>query len=141
PASPSADLTAATIEPGEPTHDCFTGTLAGSAWYAFTPATSGIYGFDIQGGHAGVVTVFSGSSLGGLTPLACITSTVGHFSGGEWRADAGTTYYIQLGGTSPTGLVLFGPFLPQTITFNSTPPNPALFGGTYTPSASGGGSG
>jgi hypothetical protein len=31
--------------------------------------------------------------------------------------------------------------IPQTITFTSTPPSPALVGGSYTPSATGGGSG
>jgi hypothetical protein len=30
---------------------------------------------------------------------------------------------------------------PQTITFTSTPPSPAVYGGSYTPTASGGGSG
>ena len=65
PFSDSRDLTAAGVEPSEPT--ACGASFAESAWYAFTPATSGAYGaFGVSN-----VNVYTGTSLSNLTNVAC----------------------------------------------------------------------
>jgi PKD domain len=88
PFSDSPDLTAATIEPGEPMA-CGT-NFSQSVWYAFTPTTTGGYG-----GDPGVdsVNVYTGTSLGDLTNVAC-----SQWWGLAFHADAGKTYYLQVYG-------------------------------------------
>jgi len=87
PFSGVVDLTAATTETGEP-RACG-GTFSQSAWYAFTPATSGTYGgFAITG-----INVYTGTRLGDLTSVAC-----SDWPGLYFHADAGTTYYLQFFG-------------------------------------------
>jgi hypothetical protein len=87
PYSNSPDLTAATVEPGEPMACGM--NVNQSAWYAFTPTTSGGYGgFGVSG-----VNVYTGSSLGDLTSVACA-----QWPGLYFHADAGTTYYLQVYG-------------------------------------------
>ena len=55
PFSASEDLTGATLEPGEPM--ACGASFAGSAWYAFTPTTSGSYGgFGVSGVNASTFT-------------------------------------------------------------------------------------
>ena len=104
PFSASADTTAATIEPGEPTPRCGYGQPAGSVWYAFTPAVTGSYsastpwsGFSVQD------AVYSGSGLSGLTEIACQP-----FNGlMTFHANAGQTYYFQVGGIGGRGQLTF----------------------------------
>ena len=88
PYSDAPDMTAATVEPGEPT-TCGA-NVQRSAWYAFTPTMSGTYG-----GHAvDNVNVYTGSSLQNLTAVAC-----SEWPGLFFHADAGTTYYLQAYGS------------------------------------------
>ncbi len=84
PFSDSPDMTAASVEPGEPT-DC--GSFSQTAWYAFTPSVTGSYGGDP--GVSGVA-VYAGSSLGDLTKVAC-----SQWWGLAFHAEAGHTYYLQ----------------------------------------------
>jgi hypothetical protein len=84
PYSDAPDLTAATLEPGEPTA-CGAGATR-SVWYAFTPTTSGTYGYFYASG----VGVYTGTSLENLTNLTC-----SDWTGLYFHAEAGTTYYIQ----------------------------------------------
>jgi PKD domain len=88
PFSDSQDLTAATIEPGEP-KACGT-SFSQSVWYKFTPTTTGGYG-----GDPGVssVNVYTGTSLGDLTSVAC-----SQWWGLAFHADPGKTYYLQVYG-------------------------------------------
>ena len=85
PFSDSPDLTAATIEPGEPM--ACGGSFSQSVWYSFTPTVSGGYGGDP--GVSGVA-VYTGTSLGDLSNVAC-----SQWWGLAFHADAGKTYYLQ----------------------------------------------
>jgi hypothetical protein len=87
PFSDSPDLTAATVEPDEPI-SCGA-SFSQSAWYAFTPATSGSFGaYGISN-----VAVYTGTSLGDLTNVACAD-----WPGLYFWAETGTTYYLQIWG-------------------------------------------
>ena len=89
PFSDTVDLTAASAEEGEPT-SCQGLSSQATAWYAFTPTQSGSY---VAGRSSyGVIGAYSGSSLSGLTQLAC-----GSYQA-VFHADAGTTYYLQIAG-------------------------------------------
>jgi PKD domain len=88
PYSDAPDMTAATVEAGEPT-TCGA-NVQRSAWYVFTPTTSGTYG----GFAVDNVNVYTGSSLQALTAVAC-----SEWPGLYFHADAGTTYYLQMFGT------------------------------------------
>ena len=89
PVSATVDLTAATIETGEPE----AAGLTASAWYAYSPVSDATLlvrpGFD----PANVVAVYSGSSLADLTLLA---RGSGFSSPATFPAQGGTTYYVQV---------------------------------------------
>ena len=89
PYSDAPDMTAATVEQGEPT--ACGASIQRSAWYAFTPATSGTYG----GFAVDNVNVYTGTSLQNLTAVAC-----SEWPGLYFHADAGKTYYLQAFGSS-----------------------------------------
>lgn len=112
PFSDSRDLTAAGVEPSEPT--ACGASFAESAWYAFTPATSGAYG------ALGVsnVNVYTGTSLSNLTNVACAD-----WPGLYFHADAGTTYYLQTYG----GGVSVEVVPPPNADFTYSPGDPSVF--------------
>jgi PKD domain len=112
PFSASPDLTAATVEPGEPM--ACSSNFTQSAWYAFTPTTSGGYGgFGVSG-----VNVYTGTSLGGLTSVACA-----QWPGLYFHADAGTTYYVQVYGGGVTVDLL----PPPDAGWSYSPTDPSIF--------------
>lgn len=112
PYSDSRDLTAASVEPGEPM--ACGATFAQSAWYAFTPATSGAYGaFGVSN-----VNVYTGASLSQLTNVACA-----EWPGLYFHADAGTTYYLQTFG----GGVSVDVVPPPNADFIHVPDDPSVF--------------
>ena len=112
PFSDSRDLTAASVEPGEPM-TCGA-SFAKSAWYAFTPTTSGAYGaFGVSN-----VSVYTGTSLGDLTNVACAD-----WPGLYFHADAGTTYFIQTYGGGLTVDVVPSP----NADFTYSPGDPSAF--------------
>jgi hypothetical protein len=113
PFSDSPDLTAATVQPGEPM-GCGT-NFSQSAWYAFTPTTSGSYG-----GDPGVtgINVYIGTSLGDLTSVAC-----SQWWGLAFHADAGTTYYLQYYG----GGMRIDHLPPPIVDYYYSPGDPSLF--------------
>lgn len=88
PYSNAPDMTAASLEPGEPMA-CGAGSSR-SVWYAFTPTTSGSYGWFGASG----VSVYTGASLGDLTNVAC-----SDWPGLYFYGEAGTTYYLQATGS------------------------------------------
>lgn len=98
PFSDNPDLTAATVESGEPMA-CGT-SLTQSVWYAFTPTTSGSYGSPYP--MVNSVNVYTGTSLSNLTNVAC-----SGWYGLYFWAEAGTTYYLQ--STAGLSLVLVPP--------------------------------
>jgi hypothetical protein len=90
PFSEDVDLSAASTEEQEPT-TCQGLSSPATVWYAFTPPSSGSYVAQ-SGSPGGTIAAYSGSSVSGLTQIACGSyQTVFH-------ADAGTTYHLQVGG-------------------------------------------
>jgi hypothetical protein len=115
PFSDSRDLTAASVEPDEP--QACGASFAQSAWYAFTPTTSGAYGaFGVSN-----VNVYTGNALGNLTNVACAD-----WPGLYFHADAGTTYYLQTYGTDVRG-VSIDVVPPPAADFIYSPGQPSTF--------------
>ena len=87
-----------TLESGEP-RPC--GSIGATAWYKWTPSTSGTATITTSGsGYDTVLAVYTGSSVGALTNVACnddISST-DLDSRVSFSATAGVTYRIQAGG-------------------------------------------
>jgi PKD repeat protein len=117
PFSDTVDTTGATIEPGEPA-PCTFQQLAGSVWYAFTPATSESVSMSVDSSFFSVEAAYTGTSVGNLTALGCGLSDEGLFT---IHVSAGTTYYFQAGGFPGSG---------GSLTFHLvvTPPPAADFG-------------
>jgi hypothetical protein len=113
PFSDSRDLTAASVEPGEPM--ACGASFTGSAWYAFTPTTSGAYGaFGVS-----AVSVYTGTSLSDLTNVACAD-----WPGLYFHADAGTTYYLQTYGGGGVSVEVVPP---PNADFIYSPGDPSMF--------------
>ncbi len=97
PFNDTTNLTAASLEVGEPTvPSCARpyGPLASSAWYRFTPTETGSISASAFGGFPTVVAAYTGTSVSDLTEVGC-----GVFGGrSTFRAVANTTYYFQVGG-------------------------------------------
>jgi Tol biopolymer transport system component/PKD repeat protein len=121
PFSDTRDLTAASLEAGEPsTPSCARpyGPLTSSAWYRFTPTETGsISANTFNSGFPTVVAAYTGTSVANLTEVGC--GVFGNRS--TFRAVANTTYYLQVGGLfGQTGSLQFG--------LEVTPPPVANFG-------------
>ena len=85
------DLLGASAQPSEPT-DCI-GTDQKTAWYAFTPSRTDSYAVERSGGRGYLpLAVYTGQSLSSLSQVACAG-----YSTAIFRAEAGKTYYLQLG--------------------------------------------
>ncbi len=120
PFSAGVDLAAATTELAEPSPSCTVpfGGIGRTAWYSYTPATTGsVTGSLVNAGFSPAVAVYSGGGLGDLGEIRCAV-----FGGGATvRAEAGTTYYFQVGG-------LFGSGGLAEFRLETTPPPVAGFG-------------
>jgi hypothetical protein len=90
------DTQYSTRQTGEPTPSCaYYGPGTRSVWYAFTPASSGSFSATIYGyAFTPVFAAYTGSSMGNLTQVGCQTYTGNPLT---FRANAGTTYYFQVG--------------------------------------------
>jgi PKD repeat protein len=89
------DLTAATIEPGEPVTPAgaFTPIVA-SAWYTYTPLVNETLSITADSCCVTpVFTVYKGSSVGSLTEVASHSG----FGFATFAAQAGTAYHFQVG--------------------------------------------
>lgn len=115
PFTTSVDLTAATLEAGEPAPSCGYGPPAKTVWYAFTAPASGSYTATAPSGVATQQAVYDGSTLASLTQLGCRA-----FRPLTFHAEAGTTYYLQVG-------ALGGDNGPVTVNLDVTPPPVARF--------------
>src|SRR6266516_4699633 len=91
PYTDSQDLTAATVEPGEPASGCF--STNNTEWYSYTPRTTQSIMASTDQYGAGIA-VYTGSSLSGLSPVGCEFYT--YYQPLTFRAQAGTTYYFQV---------------------------------------------
>lgn len=126
PFSDSVDTTAASTELGEPTPSCGYGQSAGTAWYAFTPTVSGSYSASASGNVSSQVAAYTGGGLGNLTQVGC--RAFGQLL--TFRAEAGTTYYLQLGGVfGSRGTVSVSVVLAPSplANFGYTPGDPSIF--------------
>jgi len=106
---PSSYSTAgATTESGEPAPSCQT-NFGATVWYKFTPSTSGVYQIDTTGSNYDtVVALYTGSSLTGLSQVACSDDADGLQSIVKPTLTAGTTYRIQVAGyQGAQGTLLF----------------------------------
>lgn len=90
PVTATADLTAATIEPGEPAPSGI--PVTATAWYSYTPAASGTLLVYTDPVPNATLAVYSGDSLTTLTELA---AGPGYYPPLTFTAQAGTTYYVQ----------------------------------------------
>jgi len=89
------DVTAASLEDGEPIPTCAFGPVTRTAWYAFTPTlTTSVAVSYVNAQFSGVMATYSGTSLSTLTSLGCSAGFGGRVL---LRAEAGTTYHIQVG--------------------------------------------
>lgn len=118
PFSGTVDLTAASVEPGEPTPTCalFSGVTR-TAWYKFTPGNAGsLSASDFSATFSTVVAAYTGTSVNNLNQVGC--GVFGQQA--TFRAAAGTTYYVQVAG-------LFGQAGPLQLRLEVTPPPEASF--------------
>ena len=102
PALRSGDLTHATLEASAPTSSCADERGAGTAWYRYTPTTSGVLHLTVAGAPDLIVTQYTGSTVGALTEVTCMDGP------GEWDAESarfGVTkdvpYSIAVSGWTP----------------------------------------
>src|SRR2546425_2338158 len=97
PFSTTVGLTDATAELGEPTPSCSFGLgTHTTAWYTFTPTTTGVVSASINATFSNVVGAYRGSALTALTEVGCHSSNYG--GNATFQAEAGTTYYFQVDG-------------------------------------------
>lgn len=97
PFSQSLAIDEATTEVGE-SSQCYWGNSQ-TVWYSFTPSVSGQYRLTRSGTfyyQFAAVWQQTGSSIGDLSPLGCVTWWYSS-SALTFSASAGTTYYIQTG--------------------------------------------
>lgn len=89
---------AATLEPGEPQQGCAPTT--GTVWYRYAPARDGLLIATTTGSTFDtVLSLYTGTTLGGLTSLGCQDSLrYGRAFKTAFAAIAGRPYYFQLGG-------------------------------------------
>ena len=103
PYTDGASITYATTQPGEQAPANCTGSIYKTVWYAYTPANSGSFMASVPDYFyfSGFLAVWSGTELGRLTEVGCRSFWgTGRLA---FRAEAGTTYYIQLGSSSGDG--------------------------------------
>jgi PKD repeat protein len=93
PASRTVDLTSATMEPSEPAPSCFYYQAQSTAWYSFTPDTTESVTVRIAQ-YGAFAAVYTGASLATLNAVACNSY---YYQPAVFRAEANTTYYIQVG--------------------------------------------
>jgi hypothetical protein len=93
PASRTVDLTSATTEPSEPAPPCVYDQPQGTAWYSFTPDTTESVTANISQ-YGAFAAVYTGASLATLNSVSC---TSYYWQPAVFRAQANTTYYIQVG--------------------------------------------
>jgi hypothetical protein len=105
-----ADVTAigenrgSTKQAGEPNHAGISGTK--SVWWRWTAPSTGLYVLDAIGSSLGgglfnpVLAVYTGSSVGSLSPVASENGVDGTASRLRFTATSATTYRIAVGGNS-----------------------------------------
>lgn len=96
PFSTSVDTSSATEEDGEPNPTCAFDSSK-TVWYQYTPGSDMTLAAHTTGSSfETVVGVWTGTSLGGLSPVACRNSS--STSRSVFAASSGVTYLFQVGG-------------------------------------------
>ena len=120
----NVDLSAASVQAGEPQPSCLSNPLDKTIWYAFTPTTSGSISANAQDfSFSPTLAVYTGSSLINLTEVGCRIF-------GEkltFRAEAATTYYFQVGGEGASMQFHLEVTLPPVAEFGFYPADPSVF--------------
>lgn len=118
PFSNSLDISGASVELGEPTPSCSFSTLGQTAWYRFTPATSGSITASItNSSFTSILGAYTGSSVASLTQVGCMS-----FGNPlTFHANAGTAYSFQVGAVGASGG-------PMTFHLDVAPSPVAIFG-------------
>lgn len=98
PSTRETDLSAATTEYDEPDQGCGV-SVARSTWYAFTPTETKSVLARLSETYSAAVAVYTGDTLLDLTRIGCAGSG---YSPVLFRATAGTTYYLQVFGSTHT---------------------------------------
>ena len=103
------DTSGATTEAGEPVPTC--GPTGKTLWYRFTAASNLSVTATTSGSNFDtVLQVWRGTTIGGLTAIGCNDDYAG--SGGysqvTFAAQAGQTYYLQVGGFNDNGSIKSG---------------------------------
>ncbi|MBX3001111.1 MAG: PKD domain-containing protein [Caldilineaceae bacterium] len=126
--STTVDTSAATTEEGEPIYpSCAYGPIGNTVWYSFTPVETSSVTVYVSTSYMpwGPVSVaYTGSSLDSLSELDCRSSDS---AGATFKAEAGTTYYIQVGGmynASDNLTITLQPAPAPSIWFHVYPYNP-----------------
>ncbi len=96
PFADSGDLNGATIEPDEPQFCAF---LEQTVWYVFTPSSTTGINADLIGSDPELILNIYWSSGGGFGALHFI-NCIGSEGSRKFAAEAGTTYYMQVGSPS-----------------------------------------
>lgn len=97
----SGDSTGATLEAGEPAHNCVNPDPGGSSvWYQWIAPADGTIIFDTVGsGFDTVMAAYTGTDVTALTVVACDDDSAGNFlSRISFSATTGTVYYIVVDG-------------------------------------------
>jgi hypothetical protein len=118
PYTDSETITYATTQAGEQRPSC-TGSMYKTIWYAYTPTNSGSFMASTPDSYFdGFLAVWTGSQLGSLTEAGCRSFWgTGSLA---FRAEAGATYYIQVGSS-------WGGGDQANFRFEVTPPPQAKF--------------
>lgn len=123
----NVDITAATLEVGEPAPACEGWANPDKTiWYALTPNTSGSITARASAWFPTVLTVYTGNTLAGLSQVACRT----YGNNLTFQAIAGTTYYFQAGSLySYNGSLQFHVEVspPPVAAFFFSPSDPSVF--------------
>jgi hypothetical protein len=90
----TVDTFAATMEAGEPASSCAWNGPVNTVWYTFTPVETGKYSASLPfTSFIPALAVYTGHSLADLSEVGCTN----YWQSLIFHAEAGTTYYIQLG--------------------------------------------
>jgi len=96
PFSELVNISAASMEAGEPPSSCSGGSSSQrTVWYSFTPAVTAVVKASVNASFSTVVGVYTGG-LGGLAEITCRSPFV--VRDAIFLAQAGTTYHIQVDG-------------------------------------------
>jgi len=97
----------ATLEGGEPAHAGVANV--GSIWYTFNPLEDGLLRVSVgASSFTAVVAVYTGNSLGALSPVASATDNIRFYQGATviFEGSSAETYYIAVCGESNGGAAI-----------------------------------